>query len=386
LPVQASINQPARIALMPELSLSPALDLLAQVSQLPPALSIRTFVRTAGYKLRPPRPLPFSPTVRHAQEAILERGLAEPRQKITVLHEQRKGGIPTIVMGGFVPDATEQVYLLRGRLLKFGSLYYFNYSRHGFSVDLFCAQLDDLVEELSTLHGQQPVIFTVSFGCGLLLEWLRRRRRAGRPANLNGLILVSPVTCVEDLLQPGTHKPTTLVGRALKPYFEGAGPMTASGIEKSRAVFAKMFEAGAQNKESLYTLMTKGELERLHASVRETIRNIDAAGACERVQAMKGMPVPTAYFSPEVLPLSEAPTLILYAEKEASVLAENSPTRFALEQASRAYFPQGTVKLVTNPRGNPVQHASLIFHVFNFLQPIRAFYRGLKKSKVRSAA
>ncbi len=369
---------------MPELSLSPALHLLAQMSQWPPALSIRTFVRTAGYKLRPPRPLPFSPTMRHAQEAVLESGLAHPRQKSTVLHEQRKGGVPTIVMGGFVPDATEQVYLLRGRLLKFGSLYYFNYSRHGFSVDLFCAQLDDLVEELRVLHGQQPVLFTVSFGCGLLLEWLRRRRRAGRPDGLGGMILVSPVACAEDLLEPGTHKPTTLVGRALKPYFEGT--VTDAGIEKSRAVFRKMFEAGAQNKESLHTLMTRGELERLRHGVLDAIQSIDAAGACERVQALKGMPSPADYFSPENLPLSDAPALILYAEKEASALAENSPTRFALERAPRAYFSNGTVRVVTNPRGTPVQHASLIFHVFNFLPPIRAFYRGLKKGKLGARA
>jgi hypothetical protein len=386
LPAQFSINQPARINPMPALSLSPALQLLAQFSQLSPALSIRTFIRTARYKLRPPRPLPFSPTVRRAQETVLERGVAEPRQKSTVLHEQRKGGVPTIVLGGFVPDATEQVYLLRGRLLEFGSLYYFNYSRHGFSVDLFCAQLDDLVEELVTLHGQRPVLFTVSFGCGLLLEWLRRGRSAGRTPALGGVILVSPVACVEDLLEPGATKPSTLLGRAINPYIQAKGTVSAAGIEKSRAVFTKMFEAGAQNKESLYTLMTKGELERLRAGVLGTIRNLDAAGACERVQALKGMSAPAAYFSPEILPLSDAPALILYAEKEGSVITERSPTRFALERAPRAYFSDVTVQVITNPRGNPVQHASLIFHVFNFLPPIKDFYRRLKKRKLRTAA
>ena len=369
---------------MPALGLSPALHMLAQ---LQPALSIRTFLRTASYRLRPPRPVPFSPTVRHAQEAVLESGRAELRQKSTVLHEQRKGGVPTIVLGGFVPDATEQVYLLRGRLLEHGSLYYFNYSRHGFSLDLFCAQLDDLVEELVTLHGQQPVLFTVSFGCGLLLEWLHRARRAGRnrPA-LGGVILVSPVACVEDLLEPGAPKPTTLLGRAVKPYIEADGPVSAGGIEKSRMVFTKMFEAGAQNKDLLHTLMTKGELERLRDGVLATIRNIDAVGACERMQALRGMPGPAGYFSPEVLPLSDAPTLILYAEKEGSVITANSPTRFALERAPRAYFSDVSVQVVTNPRGNPVQHASLIFHVFNFLPPLKAFYRRLKKGKLREAA
>jgi len=369
---------------MPALGLTPALHLLAQ---LQPSLSIRTFLRTASYKLRPPRPVPFSPTVRHAQEAVIEAGRAEPRQKSTVLFEQRKGGTPTIVLGGFVPDATDQVYLMRGRLLEYGSLYYFNYSRHGFSLELFCAQLDDLVEELVTLHGQPPVIFTVSFGCGLLLEWLRRARHAGRCIpTLAGVILVSPVACVEDLLEPGAPKPTTLLGRAVKPYMDAHGPVGAGGIEKSRAVFTKMFEAGAQNRELLSTLMTKGELERLRDSVLATIRNIDASGACERVQALRGMPGPAGCFSPSVLPLSDAPALILYAEKEGSVITETSPTRFALERAPRAFFSDVTVQVVTNPRGNPVQHASLIFHVFNFLPPIKAFYRRLKKGKLREAA
>ena len=89
------------------------------------------------------------------------------------------------MLGGFVPDATEAAYLLRGTLLHCGSLYYFNYPRRGFSTDLFLAQLSDLVEELSLLHRRPPVIIAVSFGAGLLLEWLdtnARTRRAPRRA------------------------------------------------------------------------------------------------------------------------------------------------------------------------------------------------------------
>lgn len=371
---------------MPELSLTPEHNLLTQFSYLQPALSIRTLIRTAGYKLRPPSPRVFSPKVRRAQDAVMEAGGVEPRQKSTILYEQRKGNVPTIVLGGFVPDATEQVYLLRGRLLKFGSLYYFNYSRHGFATDLFCAQLDDLVEELATLHGQQPVIFTVSFGCGLILEWLRRARRAGRTPALGGVVLISPVACAEDLVEPGANKPTTLLGRAIKPYFDAVGAVSQAAIDKSRATFTKMFEAGAQNRESLYALMTKGELERLRDGVLNTIRSIDAVGACERVKALKDMPAPAGYFSPDILPLSDAPTLILYAEKEASVITAKSPTRFALEQAPRAYFTHSTVRLISNPRGSPVQHASLIFHVFNFLPSIKAFYRQVKKGQPGASA
>jgi hypothetical protein len=52
-----------------------------------------------------------------------------------------------------------------------------------------------------------------------------------------------------------------------------------------------------------------------------------------------------------------------------------------LESAHRAYFPQSQHKIITNERGSPVQHASLIFHYFNFLPSISAFYRRTKKGQ-----
>jgi len=293
----------------------------------------------------------------------------------------------TIVLGGFIPDATEQVFLMRGFLLKHGSIYYLNYPQHGFSIDLLFAQLDDLVEELSTLHGQSPVIFSVSFGVGLVMEWLKRARRAGRRIDLRGLVLISPVACVEDLLAPGDAKPTTLLGRAIKPYVDPHKLPDHTTVEKSRAIFTKMFESGAQNKESLRMLMTRGELSQLRGAVMNTIRTIQPAGACERVQALRLLEAPSSYFSQTLLPLSDAPALILYAEKESSVIADHSPTRFVLESAHRAYFPQSQHKIISNHRGSAVQHASLIFHCFNFLPVISAFYRTVKNGKVlRSSA
>ncbi|MGA2444414.1 MAG: hypothetical protein ABSG50_03165 [Opitutaceae bacterium] len=53
---------------------------------------------------------------------------------------------------------------------------------------------------------------------------------------------------------------------------------------------------------------------------------------------------------------------------------------------SRIWFPQGECRLVTNRRGSPVQHASLIFHCFDFQPSIAAFYRRLKSGKARQAA
>lgn len=371
---------------MPALSFAPAFSFLTAFSRHPAAHPIRTLIRTTEYKLRPPRPLPFQPSVRTRQDLILAAGKVAAEKGASILRERRKGPVPTIVLGGFVPDATEQVFLLRGFLLKHGSVYYINYPRQGFSIDLVIAQLDDLVEELTTLHGQRPVIFSVSFGAGIVLEWLKRVRREGRQLNLQGTVLISPVACVEDLLVPGEPKPTTLLGRALKPYLETETHIEPGVIDKSRAIFTKMFEAGAQNRESLRVLMTNGELKQLHEAVIGTIRSIDFSGACERVQALRQFEAPSNYFCQELLPLSDAPSLILYSEKESAVITEQSPTRSALESAHRVYFPRSHYRVISNHRGSPVQHASLIFHCFNFLPPISAFYKHVRTGKLLQLA
>lgn len=372
---------------MSALSLSPAFSALAAFTRLAPPQPVHTFFRSAAYKLRPPRPRPHLCAVTRAQDEVLVRGRAEPRQRATLLREHRSGPTPTIVLGGFVPDSTEQVFLLRGFFLRHGSVYYFNYARGGFSPELICAQLDDLVAELNALHGQRPVIFAVSFGVGLALEWLRRARAAARPPDLAGLVLVSPVACVADIVVPGEPKPSTLIGRALKPFLDAGGRADAAGVEKARTIFAKMFEAGAQNRAALRALMTADELRALRAAVLGSIQQIDATGACERVRALRDMPPLSAWGAPATLPLSAAPALVLYAEKETAALAAGSPTRVALEAELAAFFPRGEHRIVTaSPGGNPVQHASLIFHYFQFLAPVAAFYHGLKSGKTRLAA
>ena len=64
--------------------------------------------------------------------------------------------MPTAVLGGSVLEAIEVVFLLRRTLQCFGSLYCFNYPRRGLSHELLLAQFDELVDELSLLHGRQP--------------------------------------------------------------------------------------------------------------------------------------------------------------------------------------------------------------------------------------
>lgn len=372
---------------MPALSFAPAISLFAAIHRVSPVGPLRVWLRTAEEKFHPPRRLAYTPQQRQRQDEVIASGSAGLHQLATIVHERGRGGTPTIVLGGFVPDATEQVFLLRRFFLRSGDLYCVNYPRNGFSLDLLCAQLDDLVDELSA-RGQPPVIFAVSFGGGLALEWLRRARVEGIGHTIAGLLLVSPVACVADLIAPGARKPATLLGRALRPYLD-AGPddLRPEVVEKSRTIFSRMFEAGAQNKAALIALMTKTELARLSAGVFGVIRGITARGAHERVQALKAMHSPSDYFTPALLPLARTPALVLFAEDESFVLDPQSPTRFAFERAAPAYFPRGVVQHVRQLFGSsPVQHASLIFHIAAFLPPIASFYRRLKTQRLRTAA
>ncbi|MES2692049.1 MAG: hypothetical protein V4773_01160 [Verrucomicrobiota bacterium] len=370
---------------MPSLNFAPAFSLISAFSAAP-LRPFHTLVRTTEERFRPSRIAVHRAAPGRAQARMLAAGTAGQHLHATVLHTPGTGRVPTIVLGGFVPDATEQVFLLRRFLLRSGDLYCVSYPVTGFSLDVLCAQLDDLVEELA-LAGTPPVIFSVSFGAGVVLEWLRRSRAEGRNPVLAGVILVSPVSCTADIIATGAAKPNTLLGRALGPFLDAKRPATEAAVDKARAIFLRMFEAGAQNKLALRMLMTKTEVERLRNAVMNTIRDLTSDGARERIAAMQAMVAPTDYFTPAILPLTTAPTLVLFAEKEEAVLDAASPGRFAFGRACRAFFPDGETHTVKARMGGaPVQHASLIFHVFEFLPRFQAFYNRVRKGPLPLAA
>lgn len=370
---------------MPAPNFAPVFSFISALS-VAPWQPLKTLVRTTEARFRPSHLAPYVPSVVRAQSAALLHSADGGSLRATIARERGLGRVPTIVLGGMVPDAPEQVFLLRRFLLRSGDLYHVSYPPTGFSLDLLCAQLTDLVTELAE-SGQPPVVFAVSFGAGVIVEWLRRSRLAGAEPTLAGVVLVSPVTCIADLITPGAVKPSTLIGRALKPFLDPISPPTEAMVEKSRAVFLRMFEAGAQNKLALRSLMSPRETQHLRSAVMATIRGLTPEGARQRVLALSAMVAPTDYFSPAVLPLTEAPALVLFAEREDAVLDERAPVLFALERAPRAYFPQGTVQRVFARQGQPaVQHASLIFHVFKFLPPLQAFYQQVRRASLAYAA
>jgi hypothetical protein len=105
------------------------------------------------------------------------------------------------------------------------------------------------------------------------------------------------------------------------------------------------------------------------------------------VQALAAMRCPTDYFQPALLPLTNAPTLVLFAEREDAVLDVAAPVRLALERALAAYFPAGKRREVKGrPGDGEVQHASLVFHVYSFLPHLQTFYRQVRRGPLALAA
>lgn len=367
---------------MPEIPFASALSFLTALRP-GPLLAFRrgNDAANARHELCEHRP-PSVPGLASIEGAPVESSLAEA----TILRQRGRGRIPTIVLGGLVPDASEQVFLLRRFLATHGDIYYVNYPRDGFSLDVLCAQLGSLVASLAAA-GRPPVVFGVSFGAGVAMEWLRRCRSAGDEPQLAGIVFVSPVACVDDIMASGERKPSTLIGRALKPVLEASPEELPAAVEKGRALFLRMFAAGAQNTRGLKGLLNAEEVTQLHGAITATIRGVTPRGAIERVRALAGMLAPHRYFSPQHLPLAGAPALVLFAQCEEAVMDAGSPTRFAFERAARAYFPQAQVACVTARGSQPVvQHASLIFHVFDFLPHLRGFYQRIKRRAFPLAA
>ena len=91
----------------------------------------------------------FVPKARRREFEEYVRDPDSYRARCQIYREKGFGNVPTIVLGGFVPDATETVEFQRKLLRQHGSIYYVNYSRNGFNKKMFTAQLKDLIENLA---------------------------------------------------------------------------------------------------------------------------------------------------------------------------------------------------------------------------------------------
>ena len=144
--------------------------------------------------------LPFRPASERRLDALRRRRGRVPALA-TIYRERRArfrgGSLATVVLGGFVPDATEALHCQRRLLRGYGDVYYVNYPRDGFDREALHAQLADLLVDLGA-RGESAVLFGISFGCGLLGDFLAEER-LGAAEHVAGVLWVSPVLSVEEV-------------------------------------------------------------------------------------------------------------------------------------------------------------------------------------------
>jgi pimeloyl-ACP methyl ester carboxylesterase len=322
----------------------------------------------------------FTPEIRRREFAALEQNQDSHRTRCLIFREKGAGNGPTIVLGGFVPDATETVEFQRKLLRQHGSIYYVNYARNGFSQEIFAAQLTDLIEDLAR-KGQKPLLMGISFGCGLLFNYLQHTGKKIHE-NIRGLILISPVITTNDLIRPTDQKRdgVRILESNLKKIV-AADPANEADIskqiERSRRCFQALFNAGAGNR----TLSVR------HLAIQKKINDVieytTARGGFERVVALRNFRFP--FLSRE---LFTGPVLVLLAENESDILVPSSPTikMFGEPSLYRKILPACQVKMVTsNVVGDGVAHASLIFHQDAYNPLLESWYDKLLYPRLQMA-
>ena len=343
-----------------------------------PAVSTITTAATAF--MRQMAIKPYAPSRRRREFLLMDRIGSLHAVRNQIFKEKGAGSIPTIVLGGFVPDATEAVEFQRPLFKNYGSIYYINYARNGFSREMLFAQLADLIEDIN-VRGKRPVLFAVSFGCGLLNQFLGSE--ACNPGlKINGIVMASPVLCTEDLVRQerekgeGVRMLESNLKRILKSDADNAEDLDRQ-IERARRCFQALFEAGAANR----------PLNRRHLSIRKRIMaavtNTPAIGGYQRVLALKDCAPPDANRR-----VFAGPALVLLAEREEDILVTTSPTLSALKDHDKrvALFPRGKVKTVyASATGDTVAHASLIFHQQCYNPLIETWYDKLLAPRLFAA-
>ncbi len=278
---------------------------------------------------------------------------AGPRSRI--VRERGTGTIPTIILSGFVPDSTEIVEFQRPLFRNFGNIYYVNYSRTGFAVETLFKELVGLIGSINA-RDEMPVVFSVSFGSGIVAAFLQDVARLARLL-VRGIVMVSPVFCADDLVRPDGERERGV--RMFENVVERIFTATAQAdinrqMSRARRCFMHLFNAGCVAR----TLT--GRHHAILAKITTAMDETTAFGGYQRVLALK------QFCRPGISqPIFSGPALTLLAESEEDVLAPTSPTLAALRDPTTLarLFPRGSLREVMSTNGDdPVLHGSLILH------------------------
>ena len=283
-----------------------------------------------------------------------------------------------LLVPGLVPDGPETFARQMRLMRRHGDVTVMTYP-HG----VFCleATLDTMRRFVQEAHNaaREPVLVGASVGGGFCLELLRRAREARSELPLAAVILISPMTCADDL--------SPLLRRLLVPIL-AAPDLRASeqALERGRTFFRALANRGATRDAApriwrrwAHGLAPRfsrpiGE-ERLRARIARTLENISVTGGIDRCRAIAQLGGLRS--TPRAAALTPAPTLILWGSKERHTLDMESPGAAELSRPDTAVrrFPRVEVRWVYDHDGGEVPHASLLLHHRAFNAALGAFLK-----------
>jgi hypothetical protein len=290
-----------------------------------------------------------------------------------IFREAGAGRLPTIVIAGFLPDATESVEYQREHLARHGDVYYLNYPRDRFSTRLLFEEISGLIRHLNA-RGERPVLFSICFGAGLAVQYIREAAHAPR-LDIAGLVMVSPMLCAADMarLDGAETEHAPLRERAARMFWmTDRHDDIERSVAKARRAFAILFR-----RERVVRLLNERN-GMVMARVLAAVDEITVDGYYERALALKALRWPAADS-----PIYRGPALVLFAEDEDGVFVPSSPTLAALRHPSAAakLFPGAAVhEVASSDAGDPVVHGSIAVHHHYFNPFIIGWYERLRSA------
>lgn len=286
----------------------------------------------------------------------------------------RKGIGPyhTLMIPGLVPDGEETFLRVRNHFLLKGDVSVLTYPYETFDAEKMMDAFDAFLASCRRAR-KKPLLVGVSVGGGFLLEYLRRAKEREATLDVSAIVLVSPLSCPQDL--------APVLRRLWNPIVASEGNSTHA-LEKGRNFFRMLASKSARTPSQvpgwakiLMTFTPQGLEEMRDAPVRarieKTLEAVPAEGAiarCLALQAMRGL-------DPTVGALSQAPTLILWGSRERHTLDVDGPGTKVLCRPDLAekFFPEVQVQWVYGRKGESVPHASLLKHDKAFSPLLKQF-------------
>lgn len=310
-------------------------------------------------------------------EASRARPTKTPKPPLKVERHRGIGAFHFLLVPGLVPDGPETFLRQKKEFLAKGDASIVTWPYESFDLETVMETIQAFVEQ-ARKEKRKAVLVGVSVGGGMILEYLRRRREDKTAPDLTAVILISPLTCVDDL--------AGLLRRLWTPIVSDTGEPVAA-LEKGRNFFRQLASRSAgkalpaKGWKTLFAALTPAGIgELVDASIRKriekTLASIPPEGAIDRCKALQEMPGLEEGDNVRA-GLSAAPTLILWGSKERHTLDMDGPGTGVLCRPDLAerHFKNAEIHWVYTKKGEPVPHASLLKHDKAFTKPLKRFLK-----------